>query len=303
MEKNLELQFMIFALVAVGFFVRRLGLVGETGQKSRTRLVTDVILPCNIFQAFQTTGLDAKLSFAVQVILTSLGVQAFCVVLGRLAFRRFPDAKCRSLRYATICSNAGFLGNPVAEGMYGPQGLILANLYLIPQRVMMWSSGLAIYTGSHDRKKTLKAVLTHPCILACVLGLGFLLLGWQLPPLLLSPIAALGRCNTGMSMLVVGMIVARLDPKALLEPGILGYTALRLVLIPALVYGACCALGFSSMVRGLCVILAAMPAGATTSILADRYDQDPAYASKLVIFSTLVSIPTTALWCWLLQAA
>ena len=43
--------------------------------------------------------------------------------------------------------------------------------------------------------------------------------------------------------------------------------------------------------------------GATTSILADRYDQDPAYASKLVIFSTLVSIPTTALWCWLLQAA
>ena len=69
-----------------------------------------------------------------------------------------------------ICSNAGFLGSPIAEGVFGAPGLMLASLYLIPQRIMMWSEGLAIYSGVSDKKSTIKKVVTHPCVIACVLG-------------------------------------------------------------------------------------------------------------------------------------
>ena len=44
----------------------------------------------------------------------------------------------------TICSNADFLES-IAEGIYGAEGLVLASVYLIPQRIMMWSSGLAVF--------------------------------------------------------------------------------------------------------------------------------------------------------------
>ena len=53
MQENLILQFTIFTLIAVGFLVRRLGLVSLQGQKSLTNLVIYVILPCNILHAFQ----------------------------------------------------------------------------------------------------------------------------------------------------------------------------------------------------------------------------------------------------------
>jgi predicted permease len=47
------------------------------------------------------------------------------------------------------------------------------------------------------------------------------------------------------------------------------------------------------------VLLAAMPAGATTSILASKYDQDPKFATELVVSSTLLSLPSVALWSFL----
>ena len=36
------------------------------------------------------------------------------------------------LKYATMASNAGILGNPVAEGIFGSMGLFYASFYLIP---------------------------------------------------------------------------------------------------------------------------------------------------------------------------
>lgn len=43
-----------------------------------------------------------------------------------------------------------------------------------------------------------------------------------------------------------------------------------------------------------------MPAGATTSILAEKYDMEPEFATKMVIFSTLLSLPSICLWSMVL---
>lgn len=78
------------------------------------------------------------------------------MIYGKVMFRKEPEGRYKCLQYGTICSNAGFLGNPIAEGIYGAEGLVLASVYLIPQRIMMWSSGLAVFSGSSDKMKTLK---------------------------------------------------------------------------------------------------------------------------------------------------
>ncbi|MDY5496649.1 MAG: AEC family transporter, partial [Anaerobutyricum sp.] len=56
------------------------------------------------------------------------------------------------------------------------------------------------------------------------------------------------------------------------------------------------------LVTGVSVILAAMPAGATTSILASKYECDGEFAVKLVVFSTAVSLLTTPLWSMFLHS-
>ena len=216
-------------------------------------------------------------------------------------FRKEPEGRYKCLQYGTICSNAGFLGNPIAEGVYGMEGLILASVYLIPQRIMMWSSGLAVFSGSSDKMKTVKKVVTHPCILACVLGILLMITGLPIPPGLDGAVTAVGNCNTAMSMMVIGMILADINFKDFWDWTVVKYTIHRLVIIPAVVYIVCSFFPISKNVLGLCVLLAAMPAGATTSILAEKYQVDSPFATKMVIFSTLVSLPTICLWSIFLQ--
>ena len=294
----LTLQLTIFILVAVGFLMKKIHIIGPQGQKNINDLVIYLILPCNILHAFTQSAADGDFTNYLEILLISIGIQVFCVIYGKLMFRGEAEGRYKCLQYGTICSNAGFLGNPIAEGIYGMEGLVLASVYLIPQRIMMWSSGLAVFSGSSDKMKTLKKVVTHPCILACVLGIIMMVTGTQLPPGLDGAVTSVGNCNTAMSMMVIGMILADIDLKDFWDWTVVKYTVHRLVVIPALVYIVLrlIPVHFDPMVMGISVLLAGMPAGATTSILAEKYESDPAFATKMVIFSTLLSLPTICLW-------
>lgn len=300
METLVTLQITIFLLVAVGFVLKRIHIVGPQGQKNINDMVIYVILPCNILRAFLDSPAENGFLSYLEVLIISVFIQAFCVIYGKIAFRKEPEGRQKCLRYGTICSNAGFLGNPIAEGVYGAEGLMLASIYLIPQRIMMWSSGLAVFSDTSDKKQTIKKVLTHPCILACILGIIFMLADIQLPPGLDGMVTAVGNCNTAMSMMVIGMILADINIRDFWDRTVVKYTIHRLIIIPAAVYAVCRFLPLDRTAFGICVLLAAMPAGATTSILAEKYDMEPAFATKMVIFSTLLSLPTICIWSLLL---
>ena len=284
----------------MGFVLKKIHIIGPQGQKNINDMVIYVILPCNILRAFLDSPAENGFLSYLEVLIISVFIQAFCVIYGKIAFRKEPEGRQKCLRYGTICSNAGFLGNPIAEGVYGAEGLMLASIYLIPQRIMMWSSGLAVFSGTSDKKQTIKKVLTHPCILACILGIMFMLADIQLPPGLDGMVTAVGNCNTAMSMMVIGMILADINIRDFWDKTVVKYTIHRLIIIPAAVYAVCRFLPLDRTAFGICVLLAAMPAGATTSILAEKYEMEPAFATKMVIFSTLLSLPTICIWSLLL---
>lgn len=80
--------------------------------------------------------------------------------------------------YGTVCTNAVFLGNAITEGIFGAEGLMLTSIFLIPQRMAMWSVGVSYFmqgTGAAPatpeekrahRKAVILKTIRHPCILA-----------------------------------------------------------------------------------------------------------------------------------------
>lgn len=296
MQQLINLQFTMFSMIAAGMLLKKKGIIGTEGQKNLTDLVIYLILPCNIIRSFMVEfSTDILYTFG-GVLMISILIQLVCTLLGHVLYNKteLPRKKC--LQYGTICSNAGFLGNPVAEGVYGTMGLTLASIYLIPQRIVMWSAGISVFTESPDKKTLVKKVITHPCIIACLLGILLMFSQLQLPGFLVSSIQALSNCNTALSMMVIGMILAEINLRQMFDRSVVYFTLIRLVLIPLLVYIPCRLLHTEGLVTGVCVLLAAMPAGATTSILASKYNGDAAFATNLVIFSTLISLITTPIW-------
>ncbi|MFV0343161.1 MAG: AEC family transporter [Anaerocolumna sp.] len=286
----------MFSMVIAGMVLKKIGLISPSGQSSITDLVIYFILPCNIIKSFMVEFKSDILVTFIGVLAISILIQLLCTILGHILFRKYPISKKKCLQYGTVCSNAGFLGNPIAEGVFGTMGLTLASVYLIPQRVVMWSAGISMFTESPDKKTLFKKVITHPCIIACMVGILIMLTNLKLPSFLTMAIQTASNCNTALSMMVIGMILADIKIKEMYDKSIVYFTILRLVVIPILIYIPCYLLKVDSLVTGVCVLLAAMPAGASTSILASKYNGDAAFATNMVIFSTLASLITAPIW-------
>ena len=299
-SRLLNLQGMLFLLVAAGVVLRKKGILPEGAKAILTDLVIYLILPCNIINSFFIEfNLEILKGFAVILTIASL-IQIGCLIFAKVFYNREPESRKKVLQYGTVCSNAGFMGNPIAEGVYGAEGLMYASIFLIPQRIVMWSAGVSYFTESPDRKTVVKKVLTHPCIIAVYIGLVLMITRLPLPAFLQNTIRSVGSCTTTVSMVLIGAILAEVEPGSILDWGIVKYAAIRLFLLPLLVYVSCRAFHVKPLLAGVSVLLTGMPAGSTTAILASKYDGDYIFATKCVVVTTLLSLVTIPLWCMVL---
>ena len=101
-------------------------------------------------------------------------------------------------------------------------------------------------------------------------------------------------------MLFVGTVLADAKLSTLASPITCFYAGIRLFVIPAAVWAGCLLFGVDSLVTGVCVVLAGMPAASVTAILASKYNGDEMFATKCVVFTTILSMVTVPLWCLVL---
>lgn len=295
--KLFNLMGMMFLMMAAGFILKKKNLITDQGKKSIVNLILDVVLPCNIVKAFcLETGSEFWKCFSQTLIVATL-IQVFCMILAKLLYNRMPKKEKQVFQYGTVCSNAGFMGNPLAQGVFGDIGLLYASIFLIPQRIVMWTAGVSYFTEDGNKKEALKKVLVNPCMIAVYIGMIIMISGLKLPSVLDDTVKAFSSCCTAMTMLYIGTILADVKIKELCSVRQIYFALIRLVLIPLAVFGVCVLAHADHLVTGVCVLLTATPAGSTTSILASKYEADEQAAAKCVVFTTLISVITIPLWC------
>ena len=299
----LEMQGELVLLMLLGWYLAHRGMIRGEGKKLLTDLVVDITLPCSIVRSFDVPFDRQILELGGLMVIMNILVQAGSMALAKLFFRRYPEDQKKVLEYATVVSNAGILGNPVAEGAFGSMGLLYASIYLIPQRIFMWSIGVTMFTGKRSSwKETLRKVLTHPCIVAVLAGMVLLATPLTLPGMAGATVKALGSANTAMCMLLVGSLLEGVKLKSFLNRDTLLYCGIRLLLIPGITLICCKLIRVDALAAGVVVLLTAMPAASTTAVLSSKYGRDAALASRLVATSTILSVATAPLWCLLFAA-
>ena len=292
-----EMQGMLFTIMILGYIFRKAGMISDEGKSLLTDLVLYVTLPASIIKSFKIEFNHQILVSCIVVIVVAAGIQVGAWLLGMILYPGFPDERKKVLQYATICSNAGILGNPIAEGIFGSMGLLYASIYTIPQRTFMWSIGLTYFTQAPDMKTLIKKVSTHPCIVSVVIGM--LIMVFQIPVqgFLSLTIKNIAGGNTFLAMSLVGTILAEVPFRSLPEKDTVYYSFIRLFFIPFLVYLACHFAQVDSLVTGVSVVLSGMPSASVTAVLAAKYGKDEVFATKCVVLSTLLSMVTVPLWC------
>ena len=296
MKSLLTMQGMMFLMILIGAGMRKIQIVTTEGRRSMTNLVVNLILPSNILYAFSKADASAFRSMLVVVAMAFL-IQLAWYLLSRVLWRGMDESRRGVMRYAFQFSNCGYLGNPVIEGLYGAPGLVYASVFLLPVRLFMWSVGLECFQkGAGSLRKTIERALTHPCVVATILGVVWMFFPVGLPDFLYNTISGFNQCLTPMTMLVIGFIMAETDLKKMFCKDLFVITVLRLLLQPLAVLAACRLLNLETLVAEVVTVLVSMPVANTTALLASQHDCDYTFASNVVVFTTLVSMITIPLY-------
>lgn len=299
--KIVELELIMMLLILAGILLRRRGILTDSGRDCITDLVMTLVLPCNIFMSFQlTVSPDVFLQFGTTMLI-SLLVMVGVAFLGKICYQRLPEQQAKVFQYGLVNSNAMFLGMPMIQSLLGEPGLIQQNMYMIFVRIFCWSYGLSLYTGQKANwKQSMRSLVLHPCMMATILGLVFMVFSLPLPSFAKRTLNYSGDCLMALSMILIGAILCGMDWKKLYRWDVLAFSALRLILVPGVVFVGCRMLSVDATVTATCTLLAGMPAASLTAVLAARYRCDAELASLIVAASTILSAFTIPMWYLLL---
>lgn len=299
----ISLQIEIFLLIVVGYLLAKFGYFDKNTRTQLTNIILTVILPCSIVKSFQMEMTKELLMNTLMILIISFGIQGLYALTNRVLYQKLPADRKACCQYGTMVSNAGFMGMPIAESVFGSTGLLYASIFLIPQRIFMWSSGLSLFAKT-ESGSVFKKVATNPCIIAIYIGIIVMIAkmyGINLPAPVTQTLAAISSCNTALSMFVIGGILTEVSGDEILDKEVFFYSFVRLIALPLIILFITRLLRLDVLPANVCVLLSAMPAASATAMLAQKYNANAKYASKLVFVSTMLSLITLPIITFLFQ--
>jgi predicted permease len=198
------------------------------------------------------------------------------------------------------CVQTGFrynsyIGLALAQSLLGARGVLL--LALVIGVCIPLANLFAVYAlARHAERGFLREVLRNPLILATVGGLVTNLLGWTLPPLLSSTLLErLGNGGLALGLMCIGAGL-RLDMVDVPRRVPVVFTALKLLVFPALALGLVALSGLRGIEAQLVMLFAALPTASTAYVLAARMGGRADAVAFIVTLQTLLAVVMLPLW-------
>lgn len=294
----------MFLLMATGFFARKKKIIDEVSSKKLSALIINIGQPMMIISALAGAEFSYEyLADGLEIVAVGMGVHIFMAILAYIFCAGFSDIDERKItEFSLVFTNAGFLGFPIMEALFGPKGLFLASFYVISFHLFIWSWGIAILARKRDDiKLTVKKIFINFGSVPCLIGVLLYMAVIPFPDFVLPEFFAkffkyLGDLCTPISVLITGALLATRTPKQIFGSAKIYYfSAVKLFVIPVVVCVVGKLIGLSNDVVIFCTVEAALPAAATVTMLTEHYNLDSGYASQTVGTSSLLSVATLPL--------
>jgi predicted permease len=293
----LEVVTPVFALILLGYLCVRRGIVDQAALKGMTLFVFGLAAPALLF-AGGTRPHEGGGGAAIAQIGGSVLVYLAVVVIARRLLRQSP-AEAALLGLSCVFGNSVMMGVPIIVAAYGEAGvppmlaiLALQTIALLGLATVMTEIGL---NAAAPWKQLLRATATgiarNPVVLAVIAALVWSTLSLPVPGVMRRTLEFLGGAAPPLALFCLGGGLAGMSAAALWKQT-LGITAVKLLLVPAVVAAIGVMLDLSPIDMAVAVTMAAMPTGANAFILARRYATGADQSGSAVVVSTALSVLT-----------
>ena len=286
----------IAAVIAAGYLVGRLRLLGEHAPFVLSRLVFFVLTPCLLFSLLAHA--DPAVLFSSRLVVSALAaITCFVLftVVALLVFRRgAADTVIGALGSGYV--NANNIGIPVAAYVLG-DATYSAPVVLV-QLLVFAPIALAILDAATSGRVSVGRVLLqtirNPLIIASALGTLIAVTGVELPELVFEPFRLIGAAAVPVVLIGFGMSLSR---SRILEAGsgrrdVVLASTLKLIVMPFAAFVlASFVFGMTGHELFAIVVLAALPSAQNVFNYAERYDRGVVVARDTVFITTVLCVP------------
>ena len=306
MISTLSVVLPIFAVIFAGWLVRRLNLLGPSAVGEINRYVVYLALPALLFDVIAHAGGHELWQPG---FIAAFGVAAFVCFALTVAVRLrqkalLADAAIDGLNGAY--ANTGYMGFPLALAAFGKDSLAPVLIATILTVCLVFALAIIlIEIGLQKEKDRLKLVLRvagtlarNPLLVAPALAAIVRLSGFDLPLPVESFVKLLGQSAPPCALVALGLFLAesRTEGKSRLSVTA-ALVGIKLLLQPLLTWLlAVFVLHLPVFQVQVATLIAALPTGTGSFMLAEFYKRDAATTSRVILVSTLLSIVTLSLY-------
>lgn len=275
----LEIVAPVFLLGAIGYVWVKLGF--EYRIQFVTQLAMTLGVPCLIFVALMEAELEpaALTGISLAAITSYAAVTAVSWIVVRVG-----RLDTRTHLAPIIFGNTGNLGLPLALFAFGDEGLGFAVVVFAIMAIYSFTFGVWVVAGGGSPAKVLK----EPLVAATILGLVFLVQGWETPLFLTNTLKLIGQLAIPLMLITLGVAVARLAPGSLGRAFWISLTKAAVCVGIAWTVGRW--FGLADVPFAVLVLQVSTPVAVTSYLLAQKYGADADAVAGLVVASTLLSV-------------
>ncbi|MBN2875984.1 MAG: AEC family transporter, partial [Spirochaetales bacterium] len=281
----------VILMIAIGYVLAKRGWFDDASSALIARLVVTVALPAymlaNLMGGYDRDRLLSMLP-GLPIPFLAMGISyATSAIIARVFRVRAGRRGTFSSMFAL--SNTIFIGLPVNIILFGDASVPYVLLYYIGNTVLFWTIG--VYGISRDgtilkgktsaplmSMESLRRILSPP-FLGLLVAVALIMAGLHLPRSIMDLAKTLGSMTTPLSMIFIGIVIARVDWKKLrLERDLVLMLVGRYILSPIVLVLLVRGSDLPLLMKQVFLVQAMMPAMTQTPILAAAYDADAEYA-------------------------
>ncbi|TPK77518.1 AEC family transporter [Mesorhizobium sp. B2-4-17] len=302
-----ETVLFVFSLVALGYLAGLTGYLRPASGEGISDFAVSVAMPLLLFQTMVKAdfhGVAPWPLWGAYFTAAAITWTAGHVVITRIFGR---DARAGVVGgVSSAFSNIVLLGAPFILGIFGPSGFEVLSLLVCVHLPIMMMASIVLFemfgrgSGEHVHPlrvlhSFLKRLFINPLIIGILLGLAWRLGGVPLPALMMRLVEALANTAGPVALFAMGLSLRRFGISGNVRPA-LALSALKLFLMPALVLGFVWLLGLPPLTAKVAVVVAALPSGINSYLIAVQFNTGQALASNQMTIATAFAAVTAAFW-------
>lgn len=290
----------LFCMMGLGYLLMKINYLDINVNKKISNLVISVTTPALIFASVFKEN-EASQSAVIMMLGIAFLVYLILPVVAMLfnTLLKIPTSQRKLYQFMTVFSNTGFMGYPVVASLYGNTGVFYAAIFNLMFNLFVFTYG--IYLMQENRRLDWHSLFTPGIVLSLFAMIAYFV-KLSIPMVIVNVCESVGGMTTPLAMLLIGASLSNVSSKEILsDTTIYVYTLLRQFLLPLLFFPLLRLVLHDELIRGVVMMMIAMPVGSISVLFATQYGNDSTLASKNVFVTTLCSLLSIPIITFLLS--